>query len=69
MQETISFAEVNIGDRVDIYTSLYRRGKQIDWIVKAKPDAPGYEGIILKSKGAGDLYLPKKSMTKIVRHI
>lgn len=69
MNEVISFAEVNIGDKVDVFTSLYRRKKQLNWIVKAKPDAQGYEGLILKSKGAGDLYLPRQSITKIIRHI
>ena len=69
MQETISFAEVNIGDKVDVYTSQYRRPRQINWIVKAKPDATGYEGLILKSKGVGDLYLSRQAITKIIRHI
>jgi len=66
--EVITFSDVNVGDVVDVYTSLYRRPRQLEWTVKAKPMGRGYEGLILESKGAGDLYLPQKSITKIVRH-
>ena len=71
MSETtqpIAFDEVLVGDRIDVYTSLYRRPKQLNWVVEAIPNAPGYEGLILKSKGAGNLFLPKWSITKIILH-
>ncbi len=67
MEEVISFNEVNIDDNLNVFTNLYRRKRQIDWIVKAKPMGTGYEELILKSKGAGDLYLPRNSITRIVR--
>ena len=63
----VGYSELNIGDKVTILTKLFRRPKQTG-IITHFGVAAGYEGLEMRLSH-GSLFLPQKSITKIIRHL
>lgn len=62
----IDYPSVVVGDNITVFTSLHRRPKQTG-IVRHIARAKDLEGVEIKNLG-GSVFLPKSSITRIIRH-
>ena len=62
----MKYQDVEIGDIVNIKTSMTRRAHMIRYRVISKPDAPGYGGLrIEKPEGGSIMFIPGLIITSI----
>lgn len=65
-KELLDWREAQVGDVVNIHTWMPRRAHLIRYKVVRKPDAPGYEGLIIeKPEGGSEMYIPGNTIKKI----
>lgn len=63
---SLIWRDIQIGDIINIRTWIPRRAKLTRYVVVAKPDVPGYEGLIIrKPEGGDEMHIPGTAITKI----